>query len=177
MHKKVRRCLVLLAVSTSLCPWLAMAQNQPAGPAEVPPARQIPGITAPDQFPNACVDCHINYTEMNLDARLSTAMMRWTTQVEPSLMEMARAVAPPGMKLTGVHPNVAALMSEIPAGCLTCHKSGSEGLLPLAPLLHKIHLSGGEDAVFLSVYQGECTHCHKLDKTSGQWAIPSAPEH
>ena len=33
----------------------------------MPPARKIPGMTAADTHPGACVDCHIIYKEMNLD--------------------------------------------------------------------------------------------------------------
>ena len=38
-------------------------------PGKMPP-RAIPGIVVVDNFPNACVDCHVNYTDMKLDLRL-----------------------------------------------------------------------------------------------------------
>jgi hypothetical protein len=43
-------------------------------------------------------------------------------------------------------------------------------------MMHKIHLSGGEENRFLTVYQGECTHCHKFNVPTGLWSLPSAPE-
>jgi hypothetical protein len=43
-------------------------------------------------------------------------------------------------------------------------------------MMHVIHLTGGEENHFLTAYQGECTSCHKLNTTTGQWTTPSAPE-
>jgi len=159
-----------------LVPVMPYAPTASGQPPEMPPARGIPGITVEDQFPRACVDCHVNYEEMNRDTRLSTLIAQWTTQVEPQLLETAQAVAGPGLELTGVHPRVNAALGDIPAACLGCHESKAANAPPLPPLLHKIHLGGGDEAVFLRVFQGECTHCHKLNKDSGQWWIPSGAE-
>ena len=150
------------------------AQNQPGGPSELPPAREIPGITAADRFPRACIDCHINYSDMNLDTRISTLLAQWSEGVEPAVLEAARSVTDPTIDLSGVHPRVDAALNDIPAACLGCHQSDTDDIPPLVPLLHKIHL--GSDGVFLSVFQGECTHCHKLDEATGQWHVPSGPE-
>ena len=43
-------------------------------------------------------------------------------------------------------------------------------------MMHVIHLEGVKDGHFLSIFQGECTHCHKLEKNTGTWRVPSGPE-
>jgi hypothetical protein len=152
------------------------AQNEASGPPGLPPSRPIPGITTEDLFPNGCVDCHINYTDMNLDTRLSTILARWSEAVEPAVLDAARGIAGPDIALTGVHPRVDQVLVDIPAACFGCHQDGAKGVVPLVPLLHKLHLGGGNEGVFLRLFQGECTHCHKLDKASGRWQVPSARE-
>ena len=142
----------------------------------MPPVRQIPGITADDQFPRGCVGCHINYLEMNRDTRISTLMAQWTQSVEPKLLSLARATTTSAAELQGVHPRVDIALNDIPNACLGCHESGAQNVPSLVALLHRIHLVGGDDAVFLRIFQGECTHCHKLNKNTGQWHIPSGPE-
>jgi len=175
MHKATCFMAVLISSALWILPLAPQAQTAPGGPAEMPPARAIPGISAEDQFPNACVDCHINYADMNLDKRFRTLMAKWAEKVDSAVLEIARDVGGPGVKLMGVHPRVDAALHDIPAACFSCHQSGASGV-PLAPLLHKIHVGGGNDAVFLRVFQGECTHCHKFDRTTGQWRVPSGPE-
>jgi hypothetical protein len=145
-------------------------------PQEPPPARKIPGVTAKDLFPRACVDCHINYVDMNLDTRFSTLLNRWREKPEPGLLAKAEASAPQGMTLKGKHPEAAGALKDIPAKCLACHGKGSKTAPPFANLIHSIHLTGGEENHFLTVFQGECTHCHKLNQKTGHWTIPSAPE-
>jgi hypothetical protein len=46
--------------------------NQAGKPEVLPPPRAIPEIIAKDQFPRACVDCRLNYTEQKNDVRFST---------------------------------------------------------------------------------------------------------
>jgi len=153
------------------------AQNAPSQQAQIPPARAIPGITAEDQYPRACIDCHINYAAMNRDTRLSTLTAQWAEGVPPELLETARAVAGSNVQLKGVHPHVRdAVLRDIPDSCLSCHEHNARHTPPLARLLHEIHLGGGGEAIFLRVFQGECTHCHKMNKTTGEWRIPSGPE-
>jgi len=154
----------------------AQDDNQAAAPPEMPPPRAIPGITIEDQFPGGCVDCHINYVDMNMDTRLSTFMSRWRQQVDPVVLQAAQSVASPEVTLTGKHPEIDAGLDDIPAVCLDCHQSGPGSRVPLPPLLHKLHLGDGADGVFLRIFQGECTHCHKLDQNTGQWRIPSGAE-
>ena len=43
-------------------------------------------------------------------------------------------------------------------------------------MLHGLHLLGGDKNVFLSQFQGECRHCHKLDAASGNWSLKSGAE-
>jgi hypothetical protein len=154
----------------------AQGQNEPAETRVMPPPRAIPGITTDDQFPAACVDCHLNYREMGKDTRLSTIIGRWAEQVDPEILEVARAVAAPERPLRGAHPKVDISHQPIPEVCMDCHEDGTDNAIPLAPFLHKIHLAGPTETVFLSVFQGECTHCHKFDKARGEWRIPSAEE-
>jgi hypothetical protein len=143
----------------------------------MPPARKIPGITAPDTHPAGCVDCHINYVDMKLDARFSTLMKSWAAGVPPALVSHAKGAAPAGLAITGKHPAVAAgSFKNIPGSCLVCHGKASKVAPPFARMIHEIHLTGGDKNHFLTMFQGECTLCHKLDAKSGAWAIPSGPE-
>ena len=149
--------------------------QQPAAQAP-PPARKIAGITAEDPFPNACRVCHINYVDMKMDVRFSTLLHHWSEKVEPQLLAKAQASSPPGLVLQGKHPQVTGIFNNIPANCLACHGRDSQISPPFANLIHKIHLTGGEENHFLTLFQGECTFCHKLDIKTGHWTIPSGPE-
>jgi cytochrome c553 len=180
--------LVALAVIVSFVVFAAesqvdekSAQDKQVGqegqaPPPPPPARKIPAINADDQFPRACVDCHLNYTDMNMDTRLSTLMAEWQKEVHPKLLAMAQAAAPEGMTLKGKHPVVGDPAKNIPKNCLTCHARGSKIAPPFAVMLHEIHLTGGDENHFMTIFQGECTHCHKLNLKTGQWTIPSGAE-
>jgi hypothetical protein len=159
----------LLALSVS-------AQTEGDGPMKLPPARKIPGLTADDKFPHGCVDCHINMPDINQDERISTLMSKWNKMVEPKLLDKAQAAAPAGVTLKGRHPMATAALKNIPAACYACHGKTSKTAPPLANLLHTIHLTGGEDNHFLTIFQGECTHCHKLNPETGVWSTPSGPE-
>lgn len=59
---------------------------------------------------------------------------------------------------------------------VTCYGSGSKMAPPFSQMLHAIHLSGGEKNSFLTMFQGECTYCHKLDLVTGRWTIRSGAE-
>lgn len=176
MHKATHLKCALLGGVLWTSSALSQAPDAVSEAPERPPVRSIPGITADDRFPNACVDCHINYVEMNMDTRLSALMTRWSEAVEPAILEIAQAVAGPDIPLTGVHPPVDTATNDIPTVCLGCHERGANGVVPLAPLLHKIHVTPANGEVFLSVFQGECTHCHKLDQATGRWQIPRGRE-
>ena len=173
---RLAACLFLSCFT--LLPSAGTASAQPpAGAPQMPPARKIPGITAPDTHPGACVDCHINYKEMNLDARFSTLVKGWTTEVAPALLAHAKGAAPAGLTIKGKHPVVpAAGFKNIPGSCLACHGETSKVAPPFNRMIHEVHLTGGDQNHFLTMFQGECTLCHKLDKKTGAWSIPSGPE-
>lgn len=171
-----RLSLLVIALSISSAVFSAVGQDKPAPGQGPPPARKIPGITTQDAFPHACVDCHTNQPQISLDPRFSTLMKAWNIKVEPKLLAIAQATAPKGVTLKGKHPPAAFALKSIPEGCLTCHSKKSTLAPPFAQMIHRIHLSGGEENHFLTVYQGECTHCHKLNMSTGLWSMPSAPE-
>jgi len=149
----------------------------PPGAVPAPPtARKIPGITAPDEFPTGCVSCHINMPDRHMDARISTLVKEWTQKVEPKLLDQAQATAPAGVTLKGKHPAITSALRDIPAGCMKCHGRDAKKAPPFVRLMHRIHLTGGDENHFMTQFQGECTPCHKLDMTTGAWSIPSAPE-
>lgn len=144
---------------------------------EPPPAppRAIPGITAEDPFPQACVSCHVVLPD-GMDVRLSTLLRHWSEGADSVLVRVAQSAAPSGVKLTGKHPAPPSGTMNIPADCLTCHNRESALAPPFTRLIHRIHLAGGETSLYVSMFQGECTYCHKLDLTSGAWSIPSGTE-
>jgi hypothetical protein len=153
----------------------AQAPGSPGGP-PLPPARSIPAINAEDRFPRACVDCHVNRPDINLDVRLSTLMGRWTENVDQGLLAKAQATAPQSVVLKGKHPPATGALKSIPAGCLTCHSRVSKTAPPFSRMMHRIHLTGGGENHFMTLFQGECTHCHKLDAATGAWTLPSGAE-
>ena len=165
--------LVSIAVLLTLSPNTGMAGDDQM---KLPPARKIPGLTVEDKFPNGCVDCHINMPDIKKDERISTLMSKWNKKVETKLLKKAQAVASAGATLKGIHPSATVSLKNIPAACTTCHSKTSRTAPPLAALLHTIHLTGGEENHFLTIFQGECTHCHKMNVATGVWTIPSGPE-
>jgi hypothetical protein len=165
-----RATLSFPALFLLLAGGIATAQEAP------PPPRSIPGLTAEDQFPKACVNCHVNRTDIGLDVRLSTMMKQWYTGVPAPLAAMARASAPAGVTIKAKHPAADSSLQDIPGRCLRCHGRTSKLAPPFAQMIHLIHLTGDSEHSFLRLFQGECTHCHKLDKATGKWSIPSGPE-
>jgi hypothetical protein len=161
----------------SLSQFQIYGQEESGTEQKFPPARKIPGITTDDPYPNGCVDCHINYPEMNMDTRFSTLMKLWRVRVDSLLMEKVKDSAPEGMILKGKHPNAPASFNNIPGDCMICHSKKSKTVPPFAKMIHKIHLTGGEENPFLTLFQGECTYCHKLNLSNGSWMMPSASEH
>jgi cytochrome c553 len=141
-----------------------------------PPLRKIPGITADDMFPMGCVSCHLNFTDKNMDTRLSTLLSRWTEKVEPLLLETAQKAAPSGVTLTGKHPAAQQSLADIPGACLECHKRPSVNAPSLARIVHLTHLNGGDKNHYLTLFQGECTFCHKYNANTGAWSVPSGKE-
>ncbi|KAB2967895.1 MAG: hypothetical protein F9K18_03705 [Thermoanaerobaculia bacterium] len=170
------RQAVTLLVVFALVPAARAAAPPPGGPEPPGPPRAIPGITAEDPHPEACVSCHRNMPEIGLDARLSTAMARWQESVDAELLAKARAAMRSGAVLTGRHPAATSALADVPAACAKCHSASSKRAPELSRLIHLVHLSPDPDNHYLSVFGGECTHCHKLDAATGEWSVPSGPE-
>jgi cytochrome c553 len=166
--------VISIAALLTLSPNSGIADNDQM---KIPPARKIPGLTTEDKFPNGCVDCHINMPHIKQDERISTLMSKWNKNVETKLLKKAQAVAQAGVTLKGIHPPAPESLKDIPAACITCHsKNTGTTAPPLAALLHVIHLTGGDDNHFLTIFQGECTYCHKMNVTTGVWMVPNGPE-
>lgn len=148
----------------------------PGAAAAPPPARSVPGITAVDTNPDGCASCHRNTPEVPRDVRLSTALKRWADSVDATLLAKATLATPSGATLKGKHPPATESLNDIPAACIKCHKSRSRTAPQFSRLMHVLHLTGGNDNHFMTVFQGECTHCHKVNLGTGEWSIPSGPE-
>ena len=166
---------LLLVTGTSMVLWLVSSGRAVAQEGPAPERRAIPGITAPDPYPQACVSCHVVLPD-GMDVRLSALVKQWTDGADSVLLAKAQSAAPAGLTLTGKHPDVSSTLGDIPAGCLGCHGRNATLAPPFTRLLHRIHLVGGESNIFVSMLGGECTYCHKLDMASGAWSIPSGPE-
>jgi len=132
------------------------------------PPRAIPGINAKDVYPAGCVDCHVK------EMRLSTLLARWNGTVDAKTVAAMQAFVPKGMTLKGKHPAVPT--KDIPASCMKCHSATSKLFPPFAPLIHGVHLAKGDQSDFVKQFQGECTHCHKLNKATGTWSLASGAE-
>jgi len=139
----------------------------------------VPTLTgaAGDQFSKGCVSCHTVDEAKGADHRLSVALGEWTAgKVGAGLLAKSKASAPSGVTLKGKHPAADDSLEDIPGACLDCHESGSRKAPPFSQLMHLVNLTGGTDNVFVSAFQGDCTHCHKLDAKTGAWSLPSSPE-
>lgn len=146
----------------------ALALTAVATVAIAAPPRAIPGINAKDAYPAGCVDCHAK------ERRVTTMLARWNGKVDAKTVAAMQAFVPKTIKLKGKHPTVAG--KDVPAICAKCHSATSKTIPPLAPLMHGIHLAKGDASEFVKQFNGECTHCHKLDKATGTWALPSGAE-
>lgn len=163
--------IFFLAGVTMDTPPAVGTQNMPG-----PEAPDIPGITAADPFPLGCVSCHINMPDKNKDARISTLMKQLVEQASPGLLEKAQAASSPGLALAGKHPATEGAVDSIPSTCLECHGSSSQSAPVFSRMLHLIHLTGGSGNHYMTMFQGACTYCHKLDVLTGAWSIPSGRE-
>lgn len=166
-------------VIVTLVLWLAVFSGVHADQSESaePPAnvRSIPGLTGPDTHPDACVSCHIRMDDIDLDARLSTALREWEQEVPVKVMEVAETASASPNVLKGRHPPMALPLEDVPSGCIGCHDSEPTAP-PFAPLVHLAHYRRGAENHFVSVFSGECTLCHKMDHETGAWRIPSGSE-
>lgn len=138
---------------------------------------EIPGLTVEDPFPRGCVDCHIDRPEEKMDVRISTQIRTWSERVDTEVLERVRTITADTVELSGRHPLLPAQSYEdIPASCMECHDGTRQGIPRMGPMLHALHLVGGQENHFLTVFGGECTYCHKFDADTGNWSILSAPE-
>ena len=163
--------------SAALAAMIVLAAGSvPTARTDVPQAtRQIPGITTKDAFPDGCVGCHI--VAKDGDMRISTMAEKWKTAVPAPLLAKAKASSADASKVKGKHLPIPKVKANTPQTCLTsCHKKGSTTAPPFAQLMHAIHLTGGDQNKFLTMFQGECTHCHKMDQKTGAWKIASGAE-
>jgi hypothetical protein len=122
------------------------------------------------------VDCHVARPDIGVDARFVVLLAGWGDAVRPELLERAQGAAPAGVVLKGRHPAVEGALSDVPRSCLACHGGGSATAPPFSRLMHAVHLAGGEKNHYMTIFQGECTYCHKLNATTGGWTLPSGPE-
>jgi hypothetical protein len=129
--------------------------------ASAEPARKIPGITVKDVYPHGCVDCHTG--KAGMPATIANLLA--------SSNAAAKAKAFVGtFALKGKHPPITSV-KEIPAGCTKCHVAAGKFAPPLPPMMHGVHLTGGDANAFLNTFGGECTHCHKFNSATGQWSM------
>ena len=167
---KLANVLSVFLLATAVA-GVAAAQEDGAAP---PPPRSLSGINAPDLHPDACVSCHVDMPQIGVDARLSVVMKRWENGVEPEILGRVRSAVPDGVTLAGRHPSVDRALGDVPASCISCHRK-SRNAPPFEPMIHLIHLTGGETNHYMKMFGGECTLCHKLE-ASGAWKVPSSPE-
>ncbi len=108
------------------------------------------GITAEDEHPNGCVDCHRKVNEGS-DYRLN---------VELSHIEK--------------HPKIEKIVATVPNDCLKCHKKDTDAG-PLNLIIHKNHYENPNENHFVSSYKGNCLQCHSLDMNSWKMGLKSGP--
>jgi cytochrome c553 len=133
-------------------------------------------VQAADNFPNACVSCHVVDKAKGQDHRLSTLLKGWTAgKVDADLLAKTKASMPTGVAAKGKHPAADDALEDIPSSCLDCHGPDSKKAPSFTRLMHLVHLTGPKNE-FVTTFKGDCTACHKLNATTGEWSIPSGPE-
>jgi cytochrome c553 len=143
---------------------------------EQPPPRNIPGITTEDKYPSACVSCHKDYPDMKMDVRISNLMKQMAEKVDAKLLAKSQGAMSGDVQLKGKHPSLNYSTANIPEICIKCHEKSAKNSPPFKQLIHLIHITGGKDNYYMTMFQGECTYCHKLDKKTGIWSVPSGKE-
>jgi len=168
----------MIRIVTGICFAYAFLGHASTAPkAADPTVPEISGLTAEDRFPGGCVDCHVNMPEANMDVRISTQMNQWYRQVDQKLLATIRAVIPDHIELLGRHPRIPTeSFRDIPTSCMTCHGNSASNAPRMGPMMHVIHLIGRQENHFLTLFKGECTHCHKFNRKTGVWSMPSGPE-
>ena len=136
----------------------------------------VHAATVANANPQACVSCHVLDKATNKDHRLSTLLKAWTAgKVSPDLLAKSKAAMPAGVALKGKHPAADDALEDIPSACLDCHDAGSKKAPPFSLLMHTVHLTGAKNE-FVTTHKSDCTACHKLNTTTGEWTLPSGPE-
>jgi len=94
MRKWMPRILsfVITASTVSSANGFAQAEKGQGGPPPPPPVRAIPGLTAEDPHPRACVDCHVVMKDFNMDV--------WSSQ---GLVDTLAPRSVSGFELLGAH--------------------------------------------------------------------------
>ncbi len=139
-------------------------------PEAVQKPRSIPGITENDIFVKGCVSCHVANYEEKVDFRITTIMKEWSkTGYKQEYFNLFQQAATEGIVLKGKHEFKFNSETSIPEECNKCHGKAIKTALPLGQVIHIIHFSG-ENNHFIAKYNGECTHCHKIEKVTGTWS-------
>jgi hypothetical protein len=127
--------------------FFALALSVSAASNTAPP---LPGITAADDRPKGCVDCHINAG--GKDFRLTVVLN----------------------SLKDGHPEVVKTVKNVPVDCLKCHFASAKAPV-LGSMVHRNHYSNAVNNAFLNEDKGSCLACHTVDTKSGKIAIKNAP--
>lgn len=136
----------------------------------------VAGLDNRDSFPRGCVDCHVVLPEEQRDVRISTIMKNLAERVDPRLQARLAKGATGKAGLHGRHPALLSDSLEIPAICQNCHRADSATVPPFAEMMHLIHLADSEDNHYISLFNGDCSFCHKFDPYAGTFSVPSHTE-
>ena len=108
----------------------------------------LPGITVKDDYPNGCVDCHMNGKAISVIAELA--------------------------KVSG-HPKVDKVVKSVPKDCLICHKTGPKPPV-FSQAMHLVHYAKPSENDFVTTYKGACLSCHILDTSTGEMVKKNGPK-
>lgn len=172
--QKMCSFVALMLIFLSMSPVLSVAEGMKT--MENISSSPSPDLDPGDHFPRGCVDCHVVLPADQRDVRLSTIMKKLSEQVDQRLMDRVANLVQGKSTLKGQHPTLRDSSLNIPADCLNCHRTGSNVAPSFADMMHVIHLSGGNDNHYLSLFQGNCRLCHKFNPQSGTFMVPSYTE-
>ena len=103
----------------------------------------LPAEETADAFPDGCVSCHVDRTG-TIDMRLHVLL---------------REIG---------HPDVSRVR-RVPRDCLRCHRPDEDSDdPPLSALVHEIHYDIPTANSFVTIYEGECGRCHRMDPDEGE---------
>ena len=111
---------------------------------------RLPGINAPDEHPNGCVDCH---AEGGAEGALP---------MNVALEEMK-------------HSDISAIVKTLPQDCSICHIPETPiGAINLQT--HSVHYQNPSENNFVQNYSGQCLSCHALNVETGVLSIKQGPK-